>query len=64
MFGFAVLGGRCDMGELGYTSLDELFRWRPRRGVGSIELDFYWTPKKLSQAKRELCLIFLNRRKK
>jgi helicase-like protein/SNF2 domain-containing protein len=43
LFGYTILNGDVQMSELGSLSLHEITR------NGKVELDFYWTPKSLSE---------------
>jgi len=45
LFNFTILNGDSEMAELGYVGVDELVN------NGRVELDFYWKPVTLAQAK-------------
>ena len=47
LFGFTILNGDTQFAELGSVSLSDLVN------DGRVELDFFWTPKTLKQAKAE-----------
>lgn len=46
-FGYVILNGDIEMSELGYIPISEL------RSIGSVELDFHWTPITIGEMKKQ-----------
>lgn len=52
LFGYTILNGDYEMSEFGYSNLCEL------KGIRVLNLDFYWEPKTLREALKDISSYF------